>query len=247
MAKFKTIGLIHSIRGKLGDIVFSSWKGVLVVKTRTKNRRDPKSKRQLQVRKVFSLLTHKWQELSMPEKALWEEYVKKYKYKKKVARSSGPIRTANRGTMMGINAFFGVNQMLISSGFPPIKIPTLGTIPKPLPPCTDLTPYTLSANGKIEFNIWLSNTYPTPVTAQIWIRRIKHKHYSYIAKIVPLSTTPQLVVLEKIRTHYKNKIVDLPFKKLEKCELLLQMRTVAQNGEFSIPSAIYKLEVKNTH
>ncbi len=243
MAKFTTSGLIFNIRGKLGDLIFSSWNGTPVVRRSPKKVRNPRTKSQIQSRKIFSEVSSGWWKLSLIEKAEWGEYAKKFK--KSPIDNGGIIRIRRGGgAMTGQNAYMRVNALLISVGFKPREKPMLGQTGNPPLLDTDLTTYAQYKN-EIRFKIWLPRTYPCKCVAQIWMRKAKMGADSYVAKITELSTTPTEVVIDKIRIYENKKVIDIPFKKLKKCELYLQMRTIAENGEVSMRSTIYRLEVKS--
>ena len=244
MAKFTATAIIHSIRGKLGKFVFSSWKGVPKIARTPKKRRSPCTQAQKRVSKAFYETNAKWRELSLVEKALWEEYTKKFRYRKNTVTYGGIIPTRKRTAMMGRNAYIGVNAMLMLAGFKAIKKPPLGNIGKPPPPSSDLIPYSQHKNGELKFKLWLSLHYPEKSVAQIWLRRVKDGTHPFVAEIIELSSTPKEVVISQIKGGERGRrIVEVDFKELKKCELDLQMRTIAQNGEFSMSTAVYRLEV----
>ena len=167
------------------------------------------------------------------------------KFRKSSTIDSGGIIRLNRGRVMtGLNAYMRVNALLISVGFNPREKPMLGRIGNPPLPDTDLTAYAQYKN-ELRFKIWLPRTYPCKCVAQIWIRRAKMGTSPYVAKVTELSTTPTEVVIDKIRISENKKVIDMPFKKLKRCELDLQMRTVAENGEISMRGTTYRLEVKS--
>ncbi len=243
MAKFTTSGLIFNVRGKLGDFVFSSLNGTPVVRRRPKKVRNPRTKSQIQTRKIFSEVSSGWWKLSLIEKAEWCEYAKKFR--KSSTISNGGIIRINRGRVMtGQNAYNRVNILLISVGFKPREKPFFGQIGNPPLLGTDLTTYAQYKN-EIRFKVWLPRTYSCKCVAQIWTKRAKIRAYSYVAKVTELSTIPTEVVIDKIRICENKKVADIPFKELEKCELYLQMRTIAENGEVSMRGTTYRLEVKS--
>jgi len=208
--------------------------------------RDPQTEGQIRVRNLFSELNKEYGELEIDEKALWEEYAKRYKYARFPLSSRRVIRTRMKGPMSGQNAYLGVNSVLIDNGFERRRLPMVGRTPKPSFPFTDLKQYGKFSGGEIRFKIWLPYEHPYRCVAQIWIKRVKNTACSYVAKKIEVSATPREIVIDSIRVrHKKDEIVDMPFRKLKRSELHLQMRTVAETGEFSMCSAVYTLQVKN--
>ena len=245
MAKFMTTGLITAIRGRVGDLIFTVNRGRPCIMKKADKVRDPQTEGQIRVRRLFGELNKEWGELELDEKVLWEEYAKRYRYAKFPPASRRVIRARRRGPMSGQNAYLGVNSVLIDNGFEPRRLPMLGGIPKPSLPFTDLKQYG-KFKGEVRFKIWLPREHPYRCVAQIWIKRVKNRAYSYIAKKIEVSTTPIEVVINSIRVHRKkNEIVEVSFRELKKSELHLQIRTAAETGEFSMCGAVYTLQVKD--
>jgi len=254
MAKYVPSALVKEIMGSVGDSTFSYWRGIPRISKKARKKRESNTLPQRYAKKNFSKLSSNWGKLSFREWNLWEEYAKKYtniKYR----RRDG-LLPAIGGKMSGIAAYMSVNGLLTRCGFKPLKKPPLGKIPKPTFPSTNLIDFRIY-KPPIKFKIWLPYPYETQTSlskgkylpqtcvAQIWIKKIGHWTYPYIRDIVPLSTSKTQVILDKIRmVTTPTKVVEKELKEIENCRLLLQMRTVAQNGEFSMPGPIYKIEVK---
>ncbi len=246
MAKFTTSGFITSIRGKLGDSVFYSWRGVPGIRVKAKKIKNPRTPLQQKTRRNFAMFTKIWNELTRIEKALWEEFAKQFKHRKGTS-SRSLIPHTQKGIMTGQNAFLSVNMTLVLSGFTPIRKPTLNT---PNPPLLshDLPLHPEFRDGVIKFKIWLPHQHREKCNAQIWMKVAKAKEYGYLARVIPISTTPTEVIFSTVRIHDKRrKVVDFPIKKLGKRDVLLQVRTIAENGKVSLPGAIYRLELLNSN
>ena len=242
MAKFTLLPIIQSIRGKFGNLTFCYYRGKPIVKKTMRKMKNPKPETQALVRRIFSEVAKKWVNLSLIQKAEWDEYAKKFKRNKYTLSYGGIIPGAKGTVVQGKSVFIGVNSKLILSGLQPLEKPVFSAT-KPLHPVTNLKSYTQYKNGKIKFKIWLPHSPREKCVAQIWIKLLKKGAYSYLTKIVPLSSEPKEVMIEKIRT---SQGTEIEFEKLEKAEVKLQMRTVSQNGESSASSALYKLEVYAT-
>ncbi len=237
MARFTTNGLIHSIRGKLGNIVFYYWKGIPNVRKAPKRVKNPRTKNQVPIMSSFSDFSKCWQYLNSAERALWEEYAKGFSRKKPM---SGKMILHQKGRVTGKNAFIGTNVTLKISGLKPIKIPPLGNVPNPPLPATDLKSSS-QCSSYIRFKVRLPEPYPYKCVAQIRIKLFKGKGSSRIARNEELSDSPSEVIIDKVQYQRKS----LPLREIKNSKVQLYMRTVAQNGKFSMLSQIYTLEIRN--
>ena len=244
MAKYTNSGLIPFIKGSLGDVYFTYWKGIPVIRKNPKKKRNTRTTPHWQrVKEANFMLQHNWRNLSFKEWALWEEYTKRYRNIKNRHRDGLCTHIGNK--MSGYNAYTSVNLLLIFSGFEPIEKPFLGNTGKPPLPSTDLI-YCGVYQDEIKFNIWLPSSYPVDCVAQIWTRKAIGIQNPHLARIIKISTAKTQVTIDKIKMRDKNKkATEKGFESMENCKLYLQLRTIAQNGEFSVPSHIYKLEVKS--
>ena len=242
MAKYTSSGLIHSIKGPLGDAVFSHWKGKPTISKRVRKLKRSSTSSQKRMMEIFTQLCSEWKKMSFRELVLWNEFTKKYTHLGNRKRN-GLIPRIGNSTMTGVNAYISINTLLMRCGFPPIKKPLLGNIPKPPLPSTDLLDFGIYQH-KIKFNVWLPYDYITQSVAQVWIRKLGADSHPYLTTIVSISSSPTQLVIDKVRVKENHSIVEKPLKDIEYCKLLLQLRTVAKNGLSSMPSQIYKVEVK---
>jgi len=243
MARVKSSGLIQSISGKVGDIVFVRYRGGLMVRKSPKST-DVRSIFQLNVRRNFVFLLKSFYDLPFCERVLWEEYGHNLPCYDNLY--SGLIKRP-RGKLSGQNAYLSVNRVLASCGFSPVNRPPHPSIPRPSALCTDLPQYSQHKNGEARFKVWLSSAYSYKCVVQIWVRAQGSDNYRYLARVIEVSQARREVVLTKIRLHKDKKkdkkIVESPFTELKKIEFRLQLRAVSEKGVFSIPSALYVLEV----
>ncbi|MCK4307184.1 hypothetical protein KAW50_03035 [candidate division WOR-3 bacterium] len=248
MAKYKTSGLISEIRGSMGDKTFSYWKGVPVVKKKMKKKKWVSSVVRARRKEVFAFLAESWTLMSSKDQALWGIYAKQDRKVKSKSRL-GLISTIGNWYSPRIT-FMSVNQLLMISGFSPLQRPLFGKLQPPLP-ATDLPEYS-EWDKDIKFKIWLPRQYKDRCAAQIWIRKASGRGGNpYITKVVPLSTSLAEVKLKEIKFYEKKgrlpgKTVKKDLSEMGYCKLKLQMRTVAENGRFSMPSGIYKIELGRT-
>ncbi len=98
MAKVTYSPIISDVRCRLGNMVFSKWKGTSYLKTYAKPG-DPKSVGQVEVRNAFTRLTKNWKEVNGILHRSWKAYVK-------------------GKNMTGYNAFIGANSARQRNGEP---------------------------------------------------------------------------------------------------------------------------------
>lgn len=245
MAKFTTSGIIQTIRGKVGNLIFSSRYGMPVIRQyRGIKMSDLKTEPQLRVREAFLIFLKKWKELSIMERNEWEIYAKTMR-NKKITTAQKIIKKPQYGLVVGRDIYLSVNEMLTLIGFNPIQRPPRNDEKIPPTPSNDLVQFTQYKEGKIKFNIWNKQEYTHKCKTQIWIKVGIGGEHPYIIKIVDTSTTPVEIRIENIRIHDKKKVILIPIKKMKRCDIKLQMRTIAENGKISIPTAIYHAEIIN--
>ncbi|MBI4723269.1 MAG: hypothetical protein HY769_09820 [Candidatus Stahlbacteria bacterium] len=249
MAKFRTSGIIQSIRGKVGDMIFSSWKGIPTARTINKRRKRPSTQEEVRVKEHLIILIQRWKKLTLEEKGLWEVYARTLNDRKYTPTTGGIIRNRRKGVMIGVNAFIKINGLKMSVGFPISDKPYLRQSTPVSPPKTNLMNYEKFKNGKIKFETWLPHAYYCKCKAQIWIKAMNGNGYPYMAKVVDIDTNPTEVEIEKIKFTKRKKEKEKyfkrekEFKEMEKCEIMIQMRTIAENGKSSMSSALYRVEV----
>ncbi|MBI4722805.1 MAG: hypothetical protein HY769_07425 [Candidatus Stahlbacteria bacterium] len=239
MAKYRPCGLIQSISGSVGDVTFSSWKGVPRISKRIRKQCIPNTLPQRRIRHIFSYLSPVWRDLSFQDWALWSDYAKRYN-KVKPLCMSGSVSTI-RSKMSGFNVYVALNSLLMHCGFEPLKYPVLGNIKNPPLVLTDLLDLGVY-NGEIRFNVWLPSEYMVKCVVQIWVREMRDS-YPYIFRAVPISLFKSEVVIDKLRFRRHHKAIEQSLSSIGNCKLIVQMRTVAANGKISVPSPIYRIQV----
>lgn len=242
MAKICLAGIIQSIKGSIGNLTFSSTRGIPYIKLKPKPH-NPKTERQKEVRNNFAYIARQWKKLDIKEQSLWEAYANRLKRLNK-ANSASIIPTANRKLFMGVNAFMSVNHLLLSSGFKTLLLPPITDIKPALPPANDLRTGETYYGAEIKFKIWMPKEMEGNAVAQIWIAKAGSGNMRQLTIVTSISSEPKEVVIEKIRERVKGKVKELQLNKLAPCIFKIQMRTIAQNGRISMPSAIYKVQLK---
>ncbi|MBI4721566.1 MAG: hypothetical protein HY769_00935 [Candidatus Stahlbacteria bacterium] len=239
MAKIKSSGLIQSISGKVGDLVFVRHRGTLTVRKKPKST-NPRTELQIKVRQSLGTLIKRYFNLSFYDRVLWEEHGHNIPFSDNLY--SGLIRRPS-GKLRGQDAYISVNQVLASCGFPPIDKPPHPSTPRPSSLCTDLSHYSQHRQGEARFKAWIPSEHPYKCMAQIWAQARKGSSHPYIAQVIEISTTPREVVLTKIKVRKDKKNMELPLKEMKKIEFKMQLRAVSEKGVFSIPTCMYILEV----
>lgn len=237
MGKCELSGLVNEVRGRVGDVVFSPWKGIIRVYKYNKEVDRGNNPEQEMMRSSLSRLCRSWRDKDFKEQALWSDYARQHSNR----RIGGGIRGRGGNLKMGVNAYISVNQVLVRSGFSPIEIPYLGTS-NPVFPSTDLVNYG-TYRGEIRFNIWLGTPYFADCRAQIWVKNVG-EDVEYIRALVPISSSKIEVLINKIRVKEDKKTVEKDIDRLgRKYKLYFQFRTVARNGALSMRSALYKIQL----
>ncbi|MBI4721547.1 MAG: hypothetical protein HY769_00840 [Candidatus Stahlbacteria bacterium] len=246
MANVTLCGLLQSIHGKLGNVVFVRGRRTIYVRQKVKPK-NPKSEKQKEARKIFTKITNKWKQLEIIEQVLWQDYAKQKRNKIKTGRNR-MIKANNKGWVDGFHAFTGINQMIMMAGFKMISKPPFNDKIPPTP-CCDLKQYG-TYSTPIEFKIWTKTHYKSKqsglmpkMIAQIWVKKTGEWSPPYVAKREPITEIPQIITIEKIKTT-KNKTEERNIKDLIPCQVKIQIRNIAENGLSSIPSPIYIIQIK---
>lgn len=100
MSKVKLMSLVKENRGKLGDVIFSEWKGIPYVRDYVKTD-NPNTPKQQEVRNAFTSLSKLWKSNNGVMRMSWDEYVNSRKL-----------------SMTGYNAFIGANSKKERAGEP---------------------------------------------------------------------------------------------------------------------------------
>lgn len=100
MSKIKLMSLVKENRGKLGDVIFSEWKGIPYVRDYVKTE-DPNTPKQQEVRSAFTRLSKLWKSSNGVMCMSWDQYV-----------------DARKLSMTGFNAFIGANSKRERAGEP---------------------------------------------------------------------------------------------------------------------------------
>lgn len=242
--------LVQDARGSLGGSVASTWRGIPYLRMKAQIITNTPSVRRAAVRGYFNNSAVGWRFLTPEQKAGWGEFAQSLRMpnnKDEDVGTGGIIPSLGR-IMSGINAYIGINQTILASGGARITAAPLEQM-KPPAIATNLVQYGVYSGAKIDFTVWLSETYAEqkPCQAQIWIKATWKYAHSYIA-IVPapgIEAPPGLatdVSISTIRVVEAGEVKEIPLP--VPCEVWLQMRTIClDNGLVSRPSALYRVKV----
>lgn len=117
----KVVSPLHSseARGRLGEMVYNTWRGIRVVRSRPASTTQ-NTPAQLAARAVSASLTAAWQALTGDQRTLWEIY------------AAGHPETDWTGTprrLTGYNLFMRLGHNMNACGVSPLSIPPIGTAP----------------------------------------------------------------------------------------------------------------------
>ena len=115
MARFFFSALVNRVSGKLGDVVYSFYRGTTFAKSAPISFKDPQTFRQLQIRANLSALSKLWQTLPPGTTDLWNSFAAKRK-----------------GAATGFNKFVSLNGNILNAShsdlaYRPGPPPTPGT------------------------------------------------------------------------------------------------------------------------
>jgi len=122
MAKCLAPAMSAETRGRVGGIVFNTWRGVRYVKVKT-SPAQPRTQRQLQIRAWAIMLARKWQTLLLTAQDAWREYARTH-------TTTDWTNTKVRAT--GANWFVALNTRLLDMTKPIITDPPAVAAPAPL-------------------------------------------------------------------------------------------------------------------
>jgi len=117
----KVIGPLHSTeaRGKIGGLIYNTWRGIRYVKRFT-SPSQPRTALQLSIRSISITLVRAWQGLSPAAQADWNDYATSH-------TSVDWTKTARRLT--GCNWYVGLNARLVKMGFVKSGVPPTAVAP----------------------------------------------------------------------------------------------------------------------
>jgi hypothetical protein len=236
MAKLSYGTLIKDIRGKIGGVVFSQWKGIPFARLKPTTFRYPwESELNSACRTSVDRLVKAWRDnLSQTQRDAWETYAT-YLATLTTVYDKLPGRKDIGGTMSGYNAFILTNLLSFSVGYSAIIEDNPSAEVDPIAPT--LVDFTFEAgpprNLVIEFTY---DEVPVPETfVRLWLRG---KRYAHLLLAKYQDATDETDIEVDAMNFAQGSTLDLPADIYQ-----AQMDAVNQFGRFSPPSVIKTLQV----
>jgi hypothetical protein len=194
MARITLGSVVNSIKGSIGEMVYSTWKGISYIRAKAVTISNPQSADQMDVRSRVAEVAKYWNDsLSANERAAWEAYALTI-----VTPTSGPgdiIKPAT-GPFSGYTAFLRNNILMFTTGqqalgtFQPLA--PIGVTPPDAP--TDCASAWAANTLQVS---WTPGTIPG-VKVATWARGVDIKVHAQIiaatATAAGISLTPNVNV-----------------------------------------------------
>ncbi|MBA7653086.1 hypothetical protein ES703_60928 [subsurface metagenome] len=149
MARITPSALVDDIKGSIGGVTFSSWKGMSYVKAKAKSVRNPATADQLEIRNAMTFFSRRYyDDLTDDQRGAWDQYAQEVAGAERSDKVQGgfgsrvvPVRQFNRS---GYNWFIAINVVLVKIlGFvhyaAPIDDAPLGQTPPSTPELISVT------------------------------------------------------------------------------------------------------------
>ena len=249
MARFTLSGLITDVRGSLGGTIFSTWKGINYMKVLPGNIGNAQTPIQMGVRQTFADSVALWRGLTQVQKAEWEEYAQSLGSASESESEIGlkSIIPSKSKTQSGINAFIGVNQMLLRAGYvrrtlTPVQptpagvdyftvLPEVGTGYK----MTDVAPDHCKAGFMTKVVVW-----------QKLDRAGAHSHIIHLGSVqdvCPAVPVVEDIAIDKVRVGTGHTVEEVPIADLIPISMWVQMVVVSQDGQKGVFSPLFYLNL----
>lgn len=179
MARITPSALVDDIKGSVGGVTFSSWKGMSYVKAKAKSVRNPATKDQVVVRNAMTFFSRRFfDDLTDAQRAGWDQYAQEVASAERSDQVQGgfgarivPQRQFQRS---GYNWYIAINVRLVKElGKPhfaaPIDNAPIGQTPPSQPVWTSVVYDPLT--GTFELNAVAPQTFgsATSLKVAIWV------------------------------------------------------------------------------
>jgi hypothetical protein len=240
MAKITMGPLVGSVKGKLGSVVFSSWKGRAYAKNMPITVANPRTPDQGRVRTNLANISKSWRALDPVLKTLWEEYSQSFS-------GIAPIGTtalipSHSNLMSGFNAFQSINTRLLNIGLEMVNTPPNISAPSP-------SNFEIINNYNHSFDVEV--TIPADTVAENDVLRIFIKaglegsnaynavnHKFTAGEITPGSDTVITYNFPVVRMGGGHNFAEVPLWLLQDISIQVQSDVVLLNGAKGSPSGI---------
>jgi len=248
MAKITPSPLVSKISGKIGNMIFSSWKGTQYAKLLPISIHNPGSSDQAKYRSNLVNLLAGWKNLSASQKGLWSEYAQ--------FLGSAESETSSVGTralikpvgkvMTGMNAYIMVNQRLFSVDLDKVDVPPVNPVPGPISIEIDENPGPL---------LGVSVFFPEGSTssgdrARLWIRNNRAGGHTYlVASEAPTGVEDNQDLarfsdIDFLKVGHEGSIVDVDWEQVIGYPISIQADLISASGYKSPASAVLDFTVE---
>lgn len=251
MARITPSALVDDIKGSVGGVTFSSWKGMTYVKARAKSVRNPATLAQVQIRDAMTFFSRRYyDDLSDAQRAAWDQYAQETAGAARSESVQGGfglrVVPQRQWTRSGYNWYIAINVRLrkevgVAIFTNPIDDAPLGQTP-PTPPVFTSVTYD-DVTGKFVWTAVSSQDFghATTVRVSLWI--LPNFAYARVQKAVVTNAEAEVIGPVDIDTlEIQRATLAIP---LPDGIYAFQMDAVGlQNGLVSPPSNIVKLAGK---
>jgi len=230
MARITLGSIVNSISGSIGEMVYSTWKGISYIRSKAKTIDNPQSSDQADVRARITECSKYWTDtLTAQERADWEAYALTI-----VEPSSGPgdIIKPGKGPYSGYTAFIRNNLLKFTSG--QVALGTFQTLAPIGVTGPDAPVDVAAAGGAVNVQVsWTPGTVPGAFVTT-WLRS---KDQTYHPQIIATTAVGAGI---SISTQAKSKQgVAIPFTQV-RATVDVQVQAVDQFGQPSPASELVR-------
>lgn len=179
MARITPSALVDDIKGSLGGVTFSSWKGMSYVKSRAKSVRNPATADQVLIRNGMTFFSRRYyDDLSDAQRAAWDQYAQEVGGAARSESVQGGFGSRvvpqRQFTRSGYNWYVALNvRMLKAFGIAhfaaPLDDAPLGVTPPSQPALNGVTYRADVGDFQIDFTNPVSFGGDTEVSVAIWV------------------------------------------------------------------------------
>jgi len=248
MAKITPSPLVSKISGKIGNMIFSTWKGTQYAKLLPISIHNPGSSDQAKYRSNLVNLLAGWKNLSASQKGLWSEYAQ-FLGSAESETSSVGTRALIKPTgkvMTGMNAYIMVNQRLFSVGLDKVDVPPVNPVPGPISIEVDVNPGSL-----LEVSVYFpSGSTSDGDRARLWVRNNRAGGHTYLAASEAPAEVPEEQDIAKfadidfLKVGHEGSIVKVEWEQVIGYPISIQADLISASGYKSPASAVLDFTVE---
>ena len=247
MAKVTMGPLVGSIKGKIGSLIFSSWKGRAYTKNMPITVANPRTVDQGRVRTNLANIARAWKDLPIVLKTLWEEYAQTFSGIAPIG--TGGLIPQHSNLMSGFNAFQSINTRLLNVGL--ILVSTPPNLSAPSPSLVEI-----SESYNYFFKVAVTIPADTVVAGDIVRFFVKaglegasgynvYNHLLIGGDITPGADTVIEHVIHTIKLGGGGSFAEVPLMFLQNAPVQVQCDVVLANGGKGAPSGILSFYISD--